>query len=507
MPLSRDTMLQGMYNRDASQNGRYVVAVLTTSIYCLPSCAARKPKAENVVFFEQPQSAIERGFRACLRCKPDQFYLGQDPELDRLQDAMSALQSTPSEFPNVRALADAVGCGPTKLAALLRAQFHVTPARALSNARTKAAQTLLRTGELKAADAGFEVGFESVAAFYQNFKRAAGMSPGDYSQLGKTQGVSQTFKIALPRGFDATAALSLLARDADGVCEQVDGQSFAKGYYDGRRTLKVQAHVRGSGVHCEVRSRQKLPGESAYAAHTLVSRLLGLSGDGAGLSRCVRDVPALQTLIAIRPGLRVPLMGDVFEALTWAIIGQQINLKFASTLRTGLIRLAGKRAPQGGYAHPHPEVVAQLQREDLLALKFSRSKADYLIGISQAVALRQLPLQADSLAADRLLACLCAQRGIGEWTSNYVMMRGYGLADCTPAGDTGLSSGLQRVFGLSTRPDTATQRALLQPYSPHRSLLCQHLWASGADYPTTETPADSGASNKAAAKPGNHAES
>ncbi len=311
------------------------------------------------------------------------------------------------------------------------------------------------------------------------------MSPGDYSQLGDTRGAEQRFVIALPRGFDATAALSLLARDADGVCEQVAGQSFVKRYFDGRRTLQVQAQLRGSSAHCQVRARNKLPGESAYAAHHLICRLLGLAGDGAGLARCVAEVPALRALIAIRPGLRVPLMGDVFEALTWAILGQQINLRFASTLRASLIRLAGKRGPQGGYAHPQPAAVAQIARDDLLAMKFSRSKADYLIGAARAVVAGKLPLQADTLVADRLLECLTAQRGIGEWTSNYVMMRGYGLADCAPAGDTGLSSGLQRVFALPTRPDTATQRALLQPYSPHRSLLCQHLWASGGDYPTT----------------------
>src|ERR1700747_975151 len=56
--------------RDAKQDGQFVFAVSTTGVYCRPSCAARRPRRENVQFFSRPEAAEQAGFRACLRCRP-----------------------------------------------------------------------------------------------------------------------------------------------------------------------------------------------------------------------------------------------------------------------------------------------------------------------------------------------------------------------------------------------------------------------------------------------------
>ena len=90
MKLERQTMLRGMYRRDDALDGRYLVAVQTTKIYCLPSCPARKPKPENVLFFLNPEAARAAGFRACRRCRPDLFHRGVDPDMDVLRRAGAA---------------------------------------------------------------------------------------------------------------------------------------------------------------------------------------------------------------------------------------------------------------------------------------------------------------------------------------------------------------------------------------------------------------------------------
>src|SRR5690242_2441232 len=101
--------------RDGSYDGRFIIAVKTTGIYCLPSCAARKPKRENVRFFRHEREAIEAGFRACLRCRPDMFYRGDDIDRDRFQAVVEAISSRADDAVTASSLARAVRVSATKL--------------------------------------------------------------------------------------------------------------------------------------------------------------------------------------------------------------------------------------------------------------------------------------------------------------------------------------------------------------------------------------------------------
>ena len=77
-----------MYSRllagDSAWNGRFFTGVLTTGIYCLPSCKARKPKSENVRFFPTCEMARASGLRACKKCHPDDYARGADPVLETI---------------------------------------------------------------------------------------------------------------------------------------------------------------------------------------------------------------------------------------------------------------------------------------------------------------------------------------------------------------------------------------------------------------------------------------
>ena len=186
---------------------------------------------------------------------------------------------------------------------------------------------------------------------------------------------------------------------------------------------------------------------------------------------------ALPKWVARQPGLRIVQSATVFEALTWAIIGQQINLPFACLLRSRLIKLAGTPVSENLYAPPSPAAVANLTPADLLPLQFSRQKAGYVIAISRLIADGQLDLAAlRTLSAARAERTLLALRGLGPWSVNYVMMRSLGFADCVPYGDTSVTSGLQELLKLDTRPDVDATRRLMAPFSPYRSLATAHLW-------------------------------
>jgi len=170
---------------DKGANGAFLAGVLTTGIYCLPGCPARKPLPQNIVFVDSPAQAQELGLRACKRCRPDAFYAGQDPEGQRLRTLAEAVRRNPGAWTHVSDMAAASPWGMTKLTKLFHAHYGVTPAAFLTQARVQAAVGLLRDPHRPILEAGFEVGFDSASAFYRCFRQVTGCAPGEYRKRGR----------------------------------------------------------------------------------------------------------------------------------------------------------------------------------------------------------------------------------------------------------------------------------------------------------------------------------
>ena len=94
MRMSNATMYARMLESDASCNGRFFTGVLTTGIYCLPACKARKPKRENVKFFPTSEAARAAGLRPCKKCHPDDFARGADPVLADIETLVGEIRLT-----------------------------------------------------------------------------------------------------------------------------------------------------------------------------------------------------------------------------------------------------------------------------------------------------------------------------------------------------------------------------------------------------------------------------
>ena len=211
--------------------------------------------------------------------------------------------------------------------------------------------------------------------------------------------------------------------------------------------------------------------------HERLLGALGLAVDPGRFETQVLASAELAPLLDGQRGLRVPLIADHFDALVWAIVGQQITLAFAYRLRRRLIERVSAEIGEGLYAPPAAAEVARLEPDDLGALGFSRAKADYLVGAARAVVDGRLPLAAlAGMSATRIERTLLAVRGIGPWSAHYLMMRSYGFLDCVPLGDTGLATGLERFFALDRRPDKRDTLELMSRFSPYRSLATFHLW-------------------------------
>lgn len=470
--LTREEMLARFRAGDPSAELAFVVGVVTTGIYCVPTCRAKKPNAENVRFFASLGEARLAGLRACKRCRPDHVHAGRDLEQEALEAAVAALRAAPGDFAGVGALAARAGCGVTKLGELARAHFHATPRVLVTRARVDHARRALLATRRPVLSVGLDAGFESASAFHDNFRAATGLAPADYRAMARTGG----FALRLPQGYPLDHLLRAIGRDPDGRTERLSGKRLLRALrLDGGPAL-LAVDFEGGTARARVEAQRALLPLELGEAHEALLRLLGLTLDPAPFERRARGDQDLSRLIAGRRGLRIPQTPNVFEGLTWAIVGQQVNLSFAFTCRNRLIDLAGEPAGELR-AHPSPEAVARLDYADLTALQFSRRKAEYVIDTARAVAAGELDLEGlFQTSATRAARTLLAVRGLGPWSASYVLMRSLGFADCVPVGDAGLVRALQEFHGLAARPGPKETLALMERYAPHRSLATFHLW-------------------------------
>ena len=465
-----------MYSRfvagDAAWNGRFFTGVLTTGIYCLPSCKARKAKFENVRFFMSCEKARAAGLRACLKCHPDDFARGSDPVLETIETLVAEVRAHPGRFRDARSIVRRSGFGTTRCFELFRQHFHTTPADLLVRAKIDAARGLLIGSDASLTELAHEAGFESISVFHRHFQTLNGMTPSDYRRLRR----EGPFGVELPRGFPLAHLLRTLGRDPHSVTERLTGDTYETSADLAGVPAVLRVRVSGGKAAVSIEGAPQAGVRQRVAAHRLVSEMLGLDQDAAAFARLARRL-GVARLVAGRPGLRLTRTPGVLEGLFWCIIGQQINLPFACLLRRRLIENTGTALPGGLYSLPSPGRIARMEPADFRAWQYSQKKAEYLIGAARLVAEGKLDLERlPAMSATRAERTLLAVRGLGPWSVHYLMMRSLGFADCVPLGDTGVTSGLKTLFRLEERPDGDATLRLMSVFSPHRSLATAHLW-------------------------------
>lgn len=466
--LSAEEMYASVAASDAAYDGRFYTGVLTTKIYCLPSCPARTPKRENVRFYDSPEACEADGLRACLRCKPREW--GERDDLTLLEASVRAMRNAPHAVQGAAGWAAELGWTGECLASRCRRHFHASPSTLLQRARIDRACELLRGGS-DAVGAGLEVGYEATSAFYEAFRRGTGMTPHGYAILGR----SPTFAVDLPPGYDTANWAAYVGRDTDSPSERVEGSRVLLGAQIGVPAL-LDVHL-GPVVTCTVIGTDAP--EHRYAAHARLVRMLGLRQPLAGFEKHLDEHPARGRLLPDGRARPIPQTGDVVEGLVWSIVGQQVTVPFASTLRGRLTREFGTPVGQGVTAPTGLAALADLEPAQLRPLQYSSRKAEYLVGAARAAMAGDLDLDALPLgSATGAERSLLALRGFGPWATNYLLMRACGFADCTPLGDTGLSMALWRVLDLPERPGPAEVARAMADFAPYRSLATYHLWRS-----------------------------
>lgn len=203
--LSPAAMEAAFAARDRSQDGRFVVGVTTTGIYCRPSCPARRPRPENTRYFTTNHQAEGAGFRPCKRCKPDEA--ARDDAAVKL--AIAAIREAEAPL-TLEELGELTSYSPAHFQRVFTRAIGLSPAayaRALREERARGALTEGRT----VADAIYQAGFEAPSRFYEGLKGRLGMAPSAWAKGG--EGVTIRWAVV-----ETTLAPMLVAATDQGVC-------------------------------------------------------------------------------------------------------------------------------------------------------------------------------------------------------------------------------------------------------------------------------------------------
>ncbi len=285
------------------------------------------------------------------------------------------------------------------------------------------------------------------------------------------------FSLKLPADYRAEEVMAFHARDPEGLAEKVEPGRICKGLMLGKAPVALEIQLRRGRALCRAfvdGGRSMLDTNGLRGA---VRRMLGLHLDPGIFESRFSDDPILGEPVRRHAGLRIPCTATPFEALMWAIIGQQINVRFAISLRRTLIQFAGVQHSRGIWCHPGPAFVAALNPEELGRHKFSRAKAETLVRAAKRVQSGELLLEhaGNTSLLEKELVTI---KGIGPWTVNYTLLRGLGLPDCSLHGDVAVRTALQRLSGSVERPEAQEAAEMLERYRPFRSLAAAHFWAS-----------------------------
>lgn len=476
--LDFESCYRAMSSRDPRFDGRFVVAVTSTGVYCRPGCPSRTPKRANTRFFSLPAAAEAAGFRACRRCRPE-----GPPELpewnargDLVARAVRLIAGGVADETGIGGLARRLAVSERHLHRQMVAELGVGPQAFALNRRAQVARLLIESQALSLADIAFAAGYSSVRQFNHGIRAAFGCAPSELRN-GARNGVrsvgsdgSLVLRMRYRPPLPAEPLLTWFGARALAGVETVDGGEYRRTVRLPRSIGLLSLRVGAEDVSLRLRVTDL---RDTTAAVQRCRELFDLDADPDMIAEVLGSDSLIGPLVARRPGLRVPGCVDGFELAVRAVLGQQVSIAAARTFGGRLVHRWGEplTMPADGLTHLFPTADA-LADADLESAGLTRRRAGTIRALAHAVASGALRL--DRYAdRDQMLARLLKISGIGPWTAGYVAMRALGDPDSFPTTDLGLRDAAQRLGGSPSRLDECSRQ-----WRPWRSYAAMHLWAS-----------------------------
>jgi AraC family transcriptional regulator of adaptative response / DNA-3-methyladenine glycosylase II len=468
-----DSCYRAVSSRDGRWDGRLYLGVVSTGVYCRPSCPARTPKPQNCRYYVSGSAAVAAGFRACRRCRPDALPGTRDDDHrgDLVARALRLIRDGAVDEAGVAGLAGRLNVSERHLTRVLTAQVGVGPARLASSRRAQLARLVIEQSSMSMADVAFTAGFTSIRQFNDVMRAEFGRPPSALrtprradDRRPTARGPGLTLRLPYREPYAADRVWGYLgSRFVPGVEHVEEDGALVRRFRTRCGVGRVAVQRPAAGV---VRLRLELAALSDLGpAVAAVRRWLDLDADPTAVMTTLALDPHLAAMVHATPGLRVPGTLDGFELAVRAVVGQQVSVAGARTL---LGRVAGAVGEPGLF--PSAAQVADAGPSALAGLGLTGRRVETLVQLATAVADGGLELDPGTDRADarrRLLAV----PGVGPWTADYVALRALGDPDAWPGTDLVLA---RRVKAEALDPVR---------WRPWRGYAAMYLW--------TDTPKES----------------
>jgi AraC family transcriptional regulator of adaptative response / DNA-3-methyladenine glycosylase II len=466
--------------RDPRYDGRIYVGVVTTGVYCRPSCPSRTPLPTNCRFYSSAAAAVAAGFRACRRCRPDALPGSKDWDVrgDLVARALRLIRDGAVDDLSVTGLADVLHVSARHLQRVLVAEVGATPLQLAQTRRAQLARMLIDQTTLSMSDVAFAAGFQSVRQFNDVMRDEYGATPSSLRRGSAAdddrkpeEGAHLSLRLRCTPPYDSASWLEHVTARAVPGHERVGPDGTVSGVCRAARSA-AEVTVRFPADAAHVQAELSLG--SLEDLSEVVARLrhwLDLDADPAQIGAALGSDPRLREFVAARPGLRVAGALDPVALAFRAVLGQQISVAGARTLTARLVEMLGESGPAELRHFPSAGAIAAAGPERLQTIGLTHARAATLMALAQAVdAGLELAPGGDRNRAREQLAGL---PGIGPWTVEYIALRALGDPDAFPGSDLVLRN---QLGGVTAR----AANELAAAWRPWRAYAAQHLWTAAS---------------------------
>lgn len=472
--LDTETCRKARLSRDPRFDGEFFLAVTSTGIYCRPVCPARSPREDNVRYYRTAAEANQKGFRPCLRCRPESApsspaWQGTSTTVAR---AMQMINEGALNQQTMEQFAARLGVGERYLRKLFHTKVGVSPSAVAQTQRLHFAQKLLAETDLPVTDIAFASGFGSVRRFNSATHDAFGRTPGQLRHGRKTvsnQKGAIDLKMSYRPPYDWSAILDFHRRHTVDGIESVEGNCYQRSIHmhgqSGMMRILPDASRNALRLHLYLPDTQYLVGFVER-----VRQMFDLDANPGNIAATLGKDPLLAELLKQTPGIRSPQHWSPFESCIRAVVGQQVSIAAARKVCARLVKSCNNHFTLDGETHLLFPTPLQLSNLSDAELPMPVSRKQTLRSVCEFFEQRGPGITKNCIEA------LLKLKGIGPWTCAMVNMRGFGDPDVFPPRDLVLIKAME-VQNPTTR-SSLEQR--LQEWRPWRSYAANLLWRSSS---------------------------
>lgn len=286
------------------------------------------------------------------------------------------------------------------------------------------------------------------------------------------------FSLPVKQPFRLDLTVWSLKRRTDNVVDHWDGENYIRVLVVDNVPVKVEVHQQGNRVAVRVKYSRAIP-KLKERITALIKNMLGLTIDLSGFYRLGEKDKALCPIVRQFKGVKPPRFPTLFETLTNAIAFQQLSLEAGFSLLNKLVNRYGlpfKDEEGNFHAFPEPGRIMKCKVKELMALGFSRKKSESLIAMASSVEHEKIDFPTlEPLSNEEIVGFLCCFKGLGRWSGEYALLRGFGRTTILPGDDVGIHKSLKALLKLRKEAEYEKVKQLQQRWYPYAGLVYFHL--------------------------------